>query len=147
MSQTYVPVALRRRTQEQDRRRCAYCQTQESVVGVEMQVDHVIPEADGGPTTEENLCLACTRCNEHKNARSVAPDPETNAIVRLFHPRRQLWAEHFRWSEARDTIIGLTPTGRATVAALQLNREPLARARRRWVIAGWHPPTDEPQTV
>src|SRR5262245_36934396 len=147
MSQTYIPVELRRRVEEQGRRRCAYCLTQESVTGTLMEVDHVIPEADGGPTTVDNLCLACTRCNEHKNARSTAVDSETNAVVRLFHPREQVWAEHFRWSEGGDLRIGLTPTGRATVEALQLNRAPLVAARRRWVSVGWHPPKDEPQTA
>ena len=60
--------------------------------------------------------------------------------VRLFDPRRQVWADHFRWSEAGDEIVGLTPTGRATVAVLQLNRPVRMIARRAWVSVGWHPP-------
>ena len=35
-----------------------------------------------------------------------------------------------------------TPTGRATVAALNLNRLSLVKARQAWVAAGWHPPKD-----
>ena len=46
----------------------------------------------------------------------------------MFHPRRQRWRDHFRWDGFR--IVGLTPTGRATVAALQMNR-PLILAIRR----------------
>jgi hypothetical protein len=38
-------------------------------------------------------------------------------------------------------IEGLPPTGRATVAALVLNRPILVRARRIWNAVGWHPPT------
>ncbi|RLT34340.1 MAG: HNH endonuclease, partial [Chloroflexi bacterium] len=32
--------------------------------------------------------------------------------------------------------------GRATVEALQMNNQTVVKARRRWVIGGWHPPTD-----
>jgi hypothetical protein len=37
--------------------------------------------------------------------------------------------------------MGLTPTGRATIVTLQMNNPAIVRARRRWVSAGWHPPT------
>lgn len=37
---------------------------------------------------------------------------------------------------------GLTPTGRATVVALHLNRATLVRARQAWSHVGWHPPRD-----
>jgi hypothetical protein len=59
--------------------------------------------------------------------------------VPLFNPRRQVWREHFRWNESGIEIIGLTSCGRATAIALKLNNEYLTRARRRWVLAGWHP--------
>jgi hypothetical protein len=36
-------------------------------------------------------------------------------------------------------IIGLTPVGRATLRALQLNRTILVSARRRWLFVGWQP--------
>lgn len=31
-----------------------------------MEIDHIIPEALGGLTEEDNLWLACPLCNEHK---------------------------------------------------------------------------------
>jgi hypothetical protein len=142
MSQTYIPVGLRRRVAEQARYRCGYSLTAESIVGARMQVDHLHPEADGGATVEDNLWLACSACNGHKNDRIVIGDPETGAIVRLFDPRHQSWAEHFRWSEDGCEILGQTPTGRATVAALHLNRPPLLAARRLWVSVGRHSPAD-----
>ena len=37
----------------------------------------------------------------------------------LFNPRRERWAEHFLFRGAR--IIGITPTGRATVHVLAMN--------------------------
>lgn len=126
----------------QARQRCGYCLTLESVVGAPMELEHLIPESLGGLTEEENLWLACPRCNLHKADRIVARDPVTGRAIRLFNPRRQLWKTHFRWSEEGDEVIGITPTGRATVAALQLNRPALVLARRSWTAVGWHPPSD-----
>jgi hypothetical protein len=40
--------------------------------------------------------------------------------VPLFHPRQDLWSDHFRWSGAR--LIGRTTTGRATILALGMSR-------------------------
>jgi hypothetical protein len=81
-------------------------------------------------------------CNDHKGNRIAAPDPHSGEIVRLFDPRRQTWSDHFSWSTEGDLILGNTPTGRATIAAVRLNRAELVEARRGWVIAGWHPPKD-----
>lgn len=142
MSKAYISKALRRRVAAQARHRCGYCLTPERIVGMEMDVDHIIPEAQGGRTEEANLWLACTRCNEHKSDRVEAPDPQTGEMAPLFHPRQQQWPEHFVWTPEGDRIFGLTPTGRATVAALQLNRDKLVEARREWVSVGWHPPKD-----
>jgi 5-methylcytosine-specific restriction endonuclease McrA len=96
----------------------------------------------GGQTEEDNLWLACSLCNDHKSDRIAALDPDTDAVVRLFDPRHQSWGEHFAWSKNSDRIEGLTPTGRATVYALNLNRPSLVKARQAWVLAGWHPPRD-----
>jgi hypothetical protein len=142
MSKTYIPVALRKLVAEQSRYRCGYCLTQEEVVGTTMEIDHLLPRALGGPTEEANLWLACGSCNEFKGNRVVGIDPGTEEAVALFNPRRQQWREHFAWSIEGDRIIGLTPTGRATVIVLNLNRPVLVVARRRWATVGWHPPTD-----
>ena len=58
----------------------------------------------------------------------------------MSHAYTQRWTEHFRWEENGLLIVGVTPTGRATVNAVQLNRAPLVNSRRLWVSAGWHPP-------
>jgi 5-methylcytosine-specific restriction endonuclease McrA len=142
MSQSYVSKALRERVSKQAHYRCGYCLTQEENVGTPMEIEHIVPEALGGLTEEDNLWLSCTLCNKHKADRASAPDPITGEVVRLFNPRHQNWDEHFAWAEAGDEIIGKTATGRATVAALKLNRIELVRSRRKWVAAGWHPPED-----
>ena len=107
-----------------------------------MEIDHIIPQSLGGPTEEENLWLACSLCNDHKSDRIAALDPLTGTIVRLFDPCHQAWREHFAWTAEGDRLVGLTSTGRATIAALHLHRPSLVKARQAWVSAGWHPPTD-----
>jgi hypothetical protein len=77
----------------------------------------------------------------HKRALLRALDPVTGFESVLFHPFQQRWSEHFMWDESKAQIIGLTPCGRATVEALQVNNQVIVRARKRWVAAGWHPPT------
>ena len=68
----------------------------------------------------------------------MAVDPETGRTVSLYNPRRELWDEHIYWNGVR--LIGLTPTGRATVELLQLNRLRLLRIRKVEKALGRHPP-------
>ena len=142
MSRSYIPKALRERVTAQARHRCCYCLTSEAIVGTPMEIDHIVPESLGGQTEEGNLWLACSLCNDHKSDRIAALDPLTGEIVRLFDPRHQVWSEHLAWTAEGDRIVGLTPVGRATVVALNLNRPSLVKARQAWCVVGWHPPKD-----
>ncbi|HVG08313.1 MAG TPA: hypothetical protein VNM67_11445 [Thermoanaerobaculia bacterium] len=63
-------------------------------------------------------------------------------IVPLFHPRRDRWNDHFIWSHDFTRVVGLTPEGRATVEALQLNRPGLVNLRRALFRCGEHPPQE-----
>jgi 5-methylcytosine-specific restriction endonuclease McrA len=36
---------------------------------VDLELDHVIPERHSGPSTADNIVLACRRCNRRKGAR------------------------------------------------------------------------------
>jgi HNH endonuclease len=107
-----------------------------------LEIDHIIPEARGGTSVEENLWLPCPMCNSHKADRQEALDPESRAMVALFNPRAERWEEHFESIEAGTIIQGKTPQGRATVMALQMNHPDILAARRLWAISGWHPPED-----
>lgn len=135
-----ISAALRERVATQAEHRCGYCQTQEVVSGIPLTLEHILPKAKGGADSEENLWLSCRLCNEAKGVSIEDRDPQTEQEMSLFNPRTQLWREHFRWSANGTVIIGLTATGRATVAALALNDELRIRARTLWVEAGWHPP-------
>lgn len=142
MTRPRLSARLRRRIAEAARYRCGYCLTQEAVVGIPLEIDHIVPLARGGQSDEANLWLACTRCNDHKSDRVDAPDPESGEEVPLFDPRRQTWRDHFEWVDDGTIIRGITSVGRATVVALAMNDPRVVSARRRWVQVGWHPPTD-----
>lgn len=143
MPREYIPVELDRRVRATARHRCGYCLSPQRLVMARLEIEHIIPDACGGTSDVDNLWLSCPLCNRAKSDRIEAPDPETGQVVPLFHPRQQRWPEHFHWSEDGLRIIGLTPTGRATVAVLHLDADPDAIiVRGYWVQAGWHPPVD-----
>lgn len=54
---------------------CTYCGRKPP--GVVLQVDHVIPVADGGLNTIENLTTSCFDCNSGKSDRALSVLPET----------------------------------------------------------------------
>lgn len=136
----YIPVALKLQLEKVDQNRCCYCLTTAANTGFAMVHDHIYPRSRGGQTVFKNLCLACSACNLFKGSQISAIDPMTQQQASLFHPRQQLWQEHFEWSMDKVLIEGQTPTGRVTVIALQMNRPMIVAARRRWVQVGWHPP-------
>jgi hypothetical protein len=142
MTSGYVSKLLRARVEVEARHRCGYCLTPEHLVGSPLEIEHLLPVALGGQTEEPNLWLACSLCNSYKGTRVVALDASTGMLVPLFNPRLQGWREHFAWTESGERIVGLTPIGRATVGALNLNRSSLVQTRRAWVSVGWHPPKD-----
>ena len=107
---------------------CEYCRLPESATVAPFEIDHVIARKHAGPTTDDNLALSCFYCNSAKGPNIAGLDPESGTVVRLFHPRRDTWADHFRWSG--DELLGLTPVGRATVAVLQMNQPDLLILRR-----------------
>lgn len=142
MSRTYIAKDLRQRVAAAAHDRCGYCQTQQVVVGYALHIDHILPEAVGGPSTEDNLWLACSVCNNSKGAKTHALDSVTQTRVLLFNPRTMGWAEHFAWKADGTLMEGLTPTGRATIQALKLNSPLRVQARQLWVSVGWHPPIE-----
>ena len=137
-----ISAEVRQRVAEAARHRCGYCLTSQHIIGPLLEIDHIIPEARGGTSDEQNLWLACPLCNSRKADRQEAVDPESEMIVPLFNPRTELWDEHFEWTEQGTIIRGKTATGRATVSALNMNHPDMITARRLWVLAGWHPPSD-----
>jgi hypothetical protein len=110
----------------------------QSLQGATFHVEHVMPRRRGGDTALENLAWACPGCNLGKADRVEAPDPQTGRAVALFNPRRDAWTDHFRW-EGHE-IVALTSAGRATLAALDLNRPRRVLIRRAEEMFGLFPP-------
>ena len=142
MSRRKIPAALAEKVRQQAQFRCGYCLVGEHLIGIQMEFEHLLPLAAGGKTVEENLWLSCRNCNAFKHALTAATDPQTGQMTPLFNPREQNWYEHFRWSEDRTEIVGLTPEGRVTVIALKLNQSMIVATRRLWVSVGWWPPSE-----
>jgi hypothetical protein len=130
---------LRREVIQRAQGRCEYCLSPHTYATQPFAADHIIPESKSGPTTLENLALACG-CNLYKGNRTHAIDLQTGRRVPLFHPRRQKWKRHFAWSADFLHIVGRTQMGRATVEALRMNRPELVNLRRMLHRVGEHPP-------
>lgn len=87
-----------------------------------------------------NLALACSSCNGCKYNKVVGIDPFTQEPAHLFNPRKQKWHDHFTWNEDGLLVVGLTPIGRATVVALNMNKEKTVNLRRLLILDSLHPP-------
>ena len=122
--------------------RCGYCQMPQVLSPIPLEIDHLVPLGAGGTDDEHNLWAACAVCNARKGDRIRAGDPATGETAALFSPREQDWNGHFQWDETGTRATGLTPSGRATVEALQLNDDLAVAARARWVEGGWFPPPE-----
>jgi hypothetical protein len=107
--------------------RCEYCRIPYPQYRLPFQIDHIIARQHGGETASGNLALACFHCNRYKGPNIAGLDPDSGEIVRLFHPRTDLWEDHFRFQGAR--LVGTTPSGRATVQVLAMNAEDLLLLR------------------
>ena len=129
-----VSAQVARQVGARARFRCEYCHTPQVITGQTFHVEHILPKARGGQSSLDNLCLACPRCNLHKQDLIAAVDPRTQRRTRLFNPRLDEWDEHFRWSVDMTRIIGRTPIGRATVMQLVFNAPTIKFARQMWVL-------------
>ncbi|MCP5100231.1 MAG: HNH endonuclease [Chloroflexi bacterium] len=142
MVRPYISKHLRNAVRLAAQNRCGYCLSPQHLVLARLEIEHIIPLAKDGTSDESNLWLACPICNAHKGSQTSYVDPDTGQTVSLFDPRRQIWHDHFEWSEDGLRIVGRTATGRATVVALKLSDDPDALlVRSFWILAGWHPPS------
>jgi hypothetical protein len=117
---------------------CEYCRVPETGRLNRLHVDHIIAVKHGGTDEDDNLCLACYKCNGYKGSNVAALDPATGEATKLYHPRRQKWNDHFQVN-SDATLTGLTPEGRATIAVLRINDKSRVRTRRVALMAGDYP--------
>ncbi|MBV9852464.1 MAG: HNH endonuclease [Armatimonadetes bacterium] len=138
-----ISEETRRKVAERAAGRCEYCRCPASHASDDFAVEHILPRALGGSDDFANLAWSCQGCNNRKFTAVSAPDPLTLRRIRLYHPRNSVWGHHFGWSADGLHVIGRTPTGRATVERLKLNRAGVLNLRRALMAVGEHPPADE----
>lgn len=119
---------------------CEYCLTQRKFSPDPFSLEHILPKSRDGLTDEQNIALSCQGCNGHKFTAVEALDPLTLRNAPLYHPRRDRWSDHFRWSDDYLRIVGTSPMGRATIERVRLNREEVVNLREVLVQVGKHPP-------
>jgi hypothetical protein len=119
--------------------RCEYCQAPEAVFNFAFEVEHIVPLVLGGSDSDTNLALACRCCNLRKGVQVEYWDAELNVAVPLFHPRQQLWTDHFSAVAESGTILELSAIGRATIECLEMNSSLQVSARRQWIKLGLFP--------
>jgi hypothetical protein len=144
MSRSKISETIQERIRLRANYLCEFCHADERWQYVKFTVDHLVPLSSGGNDHPDNLALACFHCNRRKTNKLVAIDLLTATEVPLFNPRQDNWQDHFIWSVDKLIVIGLTAIGRATVAALLLNRDRVIPIRAADLEIGRHPPTDDP---
>jgi hypothetical protein len=81
---------------------------------------------------------AARRCEYCCHLENDLPLFSFHIIVVLFNPRRQRWHRHFEWDGPR--LVGLTPSGRATIAVFNINAAHRIDLRELLIQAGLFPP-------
>lgn len=115
-----MDAQLRQRVRERAGHRCEYCRLRQREEDESpFHVEHITARQHGGTDDDGNLALACCWCNALKGPNLSSLDPDTGALTRLFHPRRDRWDDHFRREGAQ--IAGLTDIGRTTAWLLRFN--------------------------
>jgi HNH endonuclease len=114
-----VTALTREAVQRRAKNRCEYCLLHQEDSALAHHIEHIIAKQHGGSDDQNNLALACHRCNLHKGSNLTGIDPVSLKVVSLFHPRHESWSEHFVFNDV--SVIGLTPGGRASVQVLAMN--------------------------
>ena len=117
---------------------CEYCLLPDAYHPGAFEVEHIIARKHRGSTSLGNLAYSCLHCNAYKGPNIAGIDPDSKAIVRLFHPRLHRWSRHFRWDGA--ILVGRTAIGRATIIVLEINLPHRILARQMLINEGVFPP-------
>jgi len=134
-----IDPATRALVVERAGHRCEYCQLPQAAYEATFNIDHIIASQHRRDDDLSNLALSCPKCNRKKGPNLAGIDPLTNALIPLFNPRQEAWSNHFRWSGAH--VLALTPTGRTTIAVLELNGNERVALRQSLIVEGMFPPS------
>lgn len=67
-----ISKAKRKRVFKKCNNQCVYCKKELVMGDFDACIDHVIPLAKGGNNEDENLVVACRKCNSSKGIKSVS---------------------------------------------------------------------------
>src|SRR5258706_6248113 len=141
MTKRTIPEDVVARVRSRADDRCGYCLSPQHLVLGWLEIEHLIPKAKRGTDDEENLWLTCRLCNNFKGIQTDALHPESGQRVPLVDPRAANdGSTPSVGATMGSTIVGMTPSGRATVIALQLNNMIAVMVRLQWIAAGLHSP-------
>ena len=117
---------------------CEYCRVAQDERLAKFQIDHIIPKKHGGSDENDNLALACLKCNGFKGSNVAALDPSTGDATKLYNPRLQRWDAHFQ-IKVDATLDGISPEGRATIIVMRINETSRVKQRRMSMSLGEYP--------
>jgi hypothetical protein len=115
---------------------CEYCLIHEDDCLFTLQIDHIISVKHGGTAGLENLAVACIFCNRQKGS-DVGTIMADGRFTRLFNPRTDSWAEHFRL--VGGTIEPITAIGEGTARILRFNDLERMAEREELIAQGRYP--------
>jgi hypothetical protein len=115
-----IPNHLRLIVADRAGYRCEYCHVPELFLATTFHIDHIRSQKHGGKTNLDNLSFCCPHCNQNKGSDiATYRDDETDDLIRLFNPRKDVWGEHFI---IKDGLISpASKIGEATIRILQFN--------------------------
>ena len=116
----YIAEPLRIAVAKRADFRCEYCRRPEADSFIKYQIDHIISRKHRGETVFDNLAFSCPICNNNKGTDLGTVLDDKDTLVRLFHPLKHSWFDHFEVSE-EGMIYGKTTIGEATIVLLDLN--------------------------
>lgn len=124
-----MDALLRQQVRDRAGDRCEYCRLHQRHDRFHsFHVEHIVARQHGGTDVLENLAWSCHQCNFHKGTNLAGLDPDTGEMVRLFHPRRDRWEDHFAWHGSK--LTGVTAIGRTTAWLLEMNSQERVELRR-----------------
>ncbi len=116
-----MDARLRQLVRQRAAGRCEYCGLRSEQEPLPFHVEHITARQHGGSDMTENLALACHHCNLHKGPNLSGLDPQTGGMSRLFHPRLDVWNQHF--TRQGGEVIGVSTIGRTTVHLFRMNED------------------------
>jgi hypothetical protein len=114
-----ISEELRSQVARRAHHRCEYCLIHEDDIAFRPQVDHIVSRKHGGLSAIDNLAYACVLCNRSKGSDVAAIHERSGKIITLFHPRHDLWTDHFELDG--HMIRALSDAGAATAGLLRFN--------------------------